>query len=219
MPIMDAYPVKCPICHTVSTVRNKVLAMGVVLAVQPTTDANLVASVCCMDDIGYLTMGSTVVLDKCVAITDVSVVNRLLQDLTSIRALKRYESEDVAVAHRMSYNVCHSKMHRQQSNCTRMAFVKRPPMQPIVHERKLVTFDEHMIVLRRLLPMVRIVSIQFGIFQLGVVSESSQYRMDHGNRRAHRCHWLRPFSCDLHNLSTDSLRPLLALHDVVTSGR
>lgn len=98
---MDAYRVKCPTGHTVSMVRNKVLAMGVVLAVQPKTDANLVALVCCMDDIGCLIMGSTVVLDKCVAVTDVSVVNQLLQDLTSIRALKRYESEDVAVGHRM----------------------------------------------------------------------------------------------------------------------
>lgn len=116
-------------------------------------------------------------------------------------------------------------MHRQQSNCIRMAFVRRLPMRPIVHVQMLVTFDERMWILwlmrrrrrqqRRL--RVRIVYSPSDIFQLDAVLMSNPYKMDHGIRRANQRHlWWPAFSFDLHNSSMDSLRRLLALHDAVT---
>lgn len=64
--------------HTVSMVKNMVLAMDEAVANQLAMDANLAVTqmVCCMDDIGYRITGSMVALDRCVERADVLVVNR-----------------------------------------------------------------------------------------------------------------------------------------------
>lgn len=97
---MDACSAMCPVFHTVNMVRNMVLVMDVATVNQLTMDANLAELVCCMDDIGCQTMGSTVALDTCAAIADVLVVNRLWPDSTVIQASKLYAYEDVVTVHR-----------------------------------------------------------------------------------------------------------------------
>lgn len=221
---MGACQVKRPIGHTMSMARSKVLAMDVATVNLLMMDANLAVTqmVCCMDDIGCQIVGSVVVLDKCVAVAGVSVADQQSLDsasMTLIRALMRCVFEDVATNRPKLKIVCHNRPHRRQSNCRCMAFVRRLLVLPIVHERMPVTFDGHMMILKRSSPTVRTVCIRWDIFQLDVVLVlmSTQCRTDHDSHQAIRCHWHRAFSCDLRNSSMDSSKRPSAWHDVVTS--
>lgn len=224
---MDACLVTHPIARTVNTVKSMVLMMDAEFANRPKMDANWAVMVYCTDDIDCPTMGSTVVLDRSAAVADVLVANRLLlNSITILDSSKLYGFEGVAIAHRTLKIVFHNMMHRRQSNCIRMASVKRPPMLLAEHVQTLVTFDGHTMILKRLqrprmLPLDRIVYSRSDIYQLDVELTSNPYRMDHGNRQVNLCHLLMchcrlAFSCDLHNLNMDSLKPLLALHGAVT---
>lgn len=215
---MGACLVTHPTVHTMNMVKSMVPAMDVANVSRPTMDASLVVVVCCTDGIDCWITGSTVALDRCVAVMDGLVVNRLLLDSIVIPgSLRPYGFGDVAIVRRTLKIVCHNMMHRQQSNCKRMAFVRRPPMLPAEHVQMPVTFDVHtmILMLQQQRPLGRIVCSRSGIYRLDAVLTSNPYKTDHGNHLHRRhptnlchlmCHLRRASSCDLHNSNRGSLK-------------
>lgn len=123
--------------RTKSTATYIALTMDYALRCRPTTTVAPVTvatvTVYCTDGIGPLTTGSTAALDTFFGKVDGLAANRPLPDSSSIRASMPYACANVAAARRTYRIVCHNRRHRSISNCTGMAFVRRPQMRPAEH--------------------------------------------------------------------------------------